>query len=105
MRARIRRDFGEEDGEADLWWEPVVEQAVSDGTLPALAGEAFGALDHMYALLAVRYAERRADDAHEVLGGAVRVPSGYLWGPLLHESFAERFRLAMGTPVPDWPDA
>lgn len=106
VRARIRRDFGEEDGEpADLWWEPVVEQAVSEGTLPALAGEAFGALDHMYALLAVRYAERRADDAHEVLGGAVRVPSGYLWGPLLHESFAERFRLAMGTPVPDWPDA
>ncbi|CNG10677.1 Uncharacterised protein [Mycobacterium tuberculosis] len=105
VRARIRRDFGEEDGEADLWWEPVVEQAVSDGTLPALAGEAFGALDHMYALLAVRYAERRADGAHEVLGGAVRVPSGYPWGPLLHESFAERFRLAMGTPVPDWPDA
>ncbi len=84
VRARLRRDFGEDDGDDGLWWEPVVEQAVSDGTLPALTGEAFGALDHMYALLAVRYAEGRADEAHEVLGGAVRVPDGYPWGPLLH---------------------
>ncbi|MEV4678124.1 MULTISPECIES: tetratricopeptide repeat protein [Actinomadura] len=104
VRARLRRDFGEDDGDADLWWEPVVEQAVSEGTLPALAGEAFGALDHMYALLAVRYAERRGDEAHAVLGGAVRVPDGYPWGPLLHESFAERLRLATGAPVPEWPD-
>ncbi|TDC82123.1 tetratricopeptide repeat protein, partial [Actinomadura sp. 7K507] len=112
VRARLRRDFAadEEDGDpADLWWEPVLEQAVSDGTLPALTGEAFGALDHMYALLAVRYAEapreRRPGDTHDVLGKAVRVPSGYAWGPLLHESFAERLRLAMGEPVPDWPEA
>ncbi|WP_067804255.1 tetratricopeptide repeat protein [Actinomadura formosensis] len=104
VRARLRRDFGEDDGGADLWWEPVVEHAVSDGTLPALAGEAFGALDHMYALLAVRYAERRGDEAHEVLGRAVRVPSDYPWGPLLHESFAERLRLAMGTPAPGRPE-
>ncbi|NVI86264.1 tetratricopeptide repeat protein [Actinomadura sp. BRA 177] len=101
VRARLRRDFGEDDGDDGLWWEPVVEQAVSDGTLPALTGEAFGALDHMYALLAVRYAEGRADEAHEVLGGAVRVPDGYPWGPLLHESFAERLRLAMGAPRPE----
>ncbi|WP_141575687.1 lipopolysaccharide assembly protein LapB [Actinomadura sp. WMMA1423] len=107
VRARLRRDFGdaEDDGDpGDLWWEPVVEQAVSDGTLPALTGEAFGALDHMYALLAARYAERREGEPHETLGRAVRVPSGYQWGPLLHESFAERFRLAMGTPVPDWTE-
>ncbi|MCP9976778.1 hypothetical protein [Actinomadura madurae] len=61
VRARLRRDFGDAEdddgGSGDLWWEPVVEQAVSDGTLPALTGEAFGALDHMYALLAVRYAD------------------------------------------------
>lgn len=102
VRARLRRDFGEDDGDpADLWWEPVVEQAVSDGTLPALAGEAFGALDHMYALLAVRYAgapEERPGGADEALGKAVDVPGDYAWGPLLHESFAERLRLAMGTP-------
>ncbi|WP_084000813.1 tetratricopeptide repeat protein [Actinomadura kijaniata] len=101
VRARLRRDFGEEagDGEetdpADLWWEPVVEQSVADGSLPALAQEAFGALDHMYALLAVRYARGGADEA---IGEAVAVPGGYAWGPLLHESFAERLRLAMGTP-------
>jgi tetratricopeptide (TPR) repeat protein len=100
VRARLRRDFGgDDDGDpADLWWEPVVEQAVSDGTLPALAGEAFGALDHMYAVLAVRRAgkERRPGDAEDALGQAVAVPSDYPWGPLLHESFAERLRLAMG---------
>ncbi|TDD31341.1 tetratricopeptide repeat protein [Actinomadura sp. KC06] len=103
VRARLRRDFGgdEDDGDpADLWWEPVVEQAVSDGTLPALAGEAFGALDHMYALLAVRNGDapedRRAGSAHEALGQAVQVPGDYAWGPLLQESFAERLRLAMG---------
>ncbi|MBO2454059.1 tetratricopeptide repeat protein [Actinomadura barringtoniae] len=108
VRARLRRDFGAEDDEvdpADVWWEPVMESAVSDGSLPALAGEAFGALDHMYALLAVRYAEG-GGEAHELLGRAIRVPSDYAWGPLLHESFAERLRLAMGTPAPPgWPDA
>jgi hypothetical protein len=115
VRARLRRDFAAEDDDgdpADLWWEPVVEQAVSDGTLPALAGEAFGALDHMYALLAVRYADGpaapAAGDTREVMGEAVRVPSDYAWGPLLHESFAERLRLAMGVPAsalpPGWPD-
>ncbi|MDL4812903.1 tetratricopeptide repeat protein [Actinomadura opuntiae] len=104
VRARLRRDFGDDPDDAadpaDLWWEPVVEQAVTEGTLPALAGEAFGALDHMYALLAVRYAgEGLAGEAREVVGDAVRVPDGYPWGPLLHESFAERLRLAMGEPA------
>ncbi|MFC4053740.1 tetratricopeptide repeat protein [Actinomadura syzygii] len=107
VRARLRRDFGGEEDDADpadLWWEPVVEQAVADGTLPALAGDAFGALDHMYALLAVRDAggadagERPKGDADEALGRAVRVPGGYAWGPLLQESFAERLRLAMDAP-------
>lgn len=106
VRARLRRDFGDEDADpADLWWEPVVEQAVSDGTLPVLAGEAFGALDHMYALLAVRHAgeQERPGSVDEVIGDAVRVPDGYPWGPLLHESFAERLRLAMGAPPPERP--
>ncbi|GAA2439523.1 hypothetical protein GCM10010191_63600 [Actinomadura vinacea] len=133
VRARLRRDFAADDEDAagtepaDLWWEPVVEHAVAEGTLPALAGEAFGALDHMYALLAVRYARNaegepappgsgsgdpRSDAAREAdqaMGQAVRVPSGYAWGPLLHESFAERLRAAMGgpdsSPPPGWPDA
>ncbi|GAA2594238.1 hypothetical protein GCM10010411_29280 [Actinomadura fulvescens] len=117
VRARLRRDFGGDDEDADpadLWWEPVVESAVSDGSLPAVAGEAFGALDHMYALLAVRYAGGPGADpapaeTHDLLGRAIRVPSDYLWGPLLHESFAERLRLATGTPArplpPGWPDA
>ncbi|MBW8482801.1 tetratricopeptide repeat protein [Actinomadura parmotrematis] len=99
VRARLRRDFGGEDDEADpadLWWEPVLEQAVAEGTLPAVAGEAFGALDHMYALLAVRPAA--GAEAGEAIGQAVRVPGGYAWGPLLQESFAERLRLAMDAP-------
>jgi tetratricopeptide (TPR) repeat protein len=106
VRARLRRDFSDEDADpGDLWWEPVVEQAVSDGTLPALAGEAFGALDHMYALLAVRYAgeRERPGGVDEVIGDAVRVPDGYPWGPLLHESFAERLRLATGGAAPAPP--
>ncbi|WP_433323410.1 tetratricopeptide repeat protein [Spirillospora sp. CA-294931] len=114
VRARLRRDFADEDADpGDLWWEPVVEQSVADGSLPALAGETFGALDHMYALLALRYAdepgEQRPGELHELIGRAVRVPSDYAWGPLLHESFAERLRLAMGTTTgvlpPGWPDA
>lgn len=111
VRARLRRDFGDDADPGDLWWEPVVEQAVSDGTLPALTGEAFGALDHMYALLAVRYAEdppgTDGSGTRDAVGGAVRVPSDYAWGPLLHESFAERLRLATGAPAlpPGWPDS
>ncbi|MCP2343595.1 hypothetical protein [Actinomadura rupiterrae] len=113
VRARLRREFGSDDGDdqAELWWEPLLEQSVAEGSLPALAGEAFGALDHMYALLGVRYAaeaaDRRPGESHEVIGRAVRVPSDYTWGPLLHESFAERLRLAMGPTAslpPTWPD-
>ncbi|WP_019634625.1 tetratricopeptide repeat protein [Actinomadura atramentaria] len=104
VRARLRRDFAADDEDpgdpADLWWEPVLEGAVADGTLPALAGEAFGALDHMYALLAVRRpggAAAPADDgAERALADAVEVPGAYAWGPLLRESFAERLRLALG---------
>ncbi|WP_018656228.1 tetratricopeptide repeat protein [Actinomadura flavalba] len=103
VRARLRRDFADDadtDDPADLWWEPVVERAAADGALPVLTGEAFGALDHMYALLAVRHAEDPSGEtpaaAHAALTEAVRVPAAYPWGPLLEESFAERLRLALG---------
>ncbi|GAA4623197.1 hypothetical protein GCM10023196_018430 [Actinoallomurus vinaceus] len=109
VRARLRRTFAAE-GE-DLWWEGEVEAAVRASSLPALTSEVFGALDHMYAVIAARYADG-ADglptEAYEVLGEAVRVPTAYPWGRTLQESFAERLRQAMGSDVPvlppDWPD-
>jgi thioredoxin-like negative regulator of GroEL len=110
VRARLRRALDSAGGE-HLWWEDDVEAAVRSGSLALLAGEAFGALDHMYALVAMRYAEG-ADglppDVHDLLGQVVRVPAGYPWGQALQESFAERLRQAMGShaPVlpPGWPD-
>jgi tetratricopeptide (TPR) repeat protein len=110
VRARLRRALDSPGGE-HLWWEDDVEAAIRAGSLALLTGEAFGALDHMYALVATRYAEG-ADglppDAHDLLGQVVRVPAGYPWGQALQESFAERLRQAMGsqTPVlpPGWPD-
>ncbi|HEX2312436.1 MAG TPA: tetratricopeptide repeat protein [Thermomonospora sp.] len=96
VRARLRREFGARDDDAEIpWWEPLVEQAVADGTLPALTGEVFGALDHMYALAALRYAQgpaRTAGEAHEALGQALEVPADYPWGGLLEESFTDRAR-------------
>ncbi|MEV0401392.1 tetratricopeptide repeat protein [Actinoallomurus sp. NPDC050550] len=110
VRARLRRTFAAE-GE-DLWWESEVESAVRANSLPALTGEVFGALDHMYALIAARYANG-ADglpaEAYEVMGEAVRVATAYPWGRALQESFAERLRQAMGSDMPilppGWPDA
>ncbi|REF00212.1 tetratricopeptide repeat protein [Thermomonospora umbrina] len=96
VRARLRREFGARDDDADIpWWEPVVEQAVANGTLPSLTGEVFGALDHMYALAALRFARgpaKTAGEAHEDLGRAVGVPADYAWGGLLEESFGDRAR-------------
>jgi tetratricopeptide (TPR) repeat protein len=110
VRDRLRRGFGpaEEDGEP--WWEPQVEQAIMDGRLPLLAGELFGALDHMYALAALRCAGRSPDGTGDdnPLRQIVRVPSDYGWGPALHDSFADRLREAMGDDAPglppDWPN-
>ncbi|GAA2090140.1 tetratricopeptide repeat protein [Actinomadura alba] len=121
VRARLRRDLpaGDEAGDGagdgaeagEPWWEPHVESALRANTLPSLTGEVFGALDDMYALIALRYAEGVADlpvETRELLGRAVRVPSEYAWGRGLHDSFAERLRAAMGSraPVlpPRWPD-
>jgi len=109
VRARLRREFGEPEP-AGLWWEPLVEDAVQDGAVPALTGEVFGALDHLYSLIALRYAQGPGglpDDAYDLLGEAVAVPGEYPWGSRLHASFAERLQAAMGStePVlpPGWP--
>ncbi|WP_119730430.1 tetratricopeptide repeat protein [Thermomonospora amylolytica] len=105
VRARLRRGFGERDEDAEIpWWEPVVESAVADGSLPALTGEVFGALDHIYALAALRHVQGPAGDpaeTHQVLGEAVRVPDDYWWGGLLHESFDDRARRALGPDTPE----
>jgi tetratricopeptide (TPR) repeat protein len=105
VRDRLRRGFGpaEEDGEP--WWEPRVEEAIMDGRLPLLAGELFGALDHMYALAALRCADRSPDGTgdDDPLRQILRVPNDYGWGSALHESFADRLREAMGDDAPDLP--
>lgn len=109
VRARIRRDL---DSSGDtVWWDGQVEAAVRDNSAPALADEVFAALDQMYVLVAMRYAEGDQDlpdEVYELLGDAVRVPSGFRWGRALHTSFAERLRVAMGSDEevlsPDWPD-
>jgi tetratricopeptide (TPR) repeat protein len=109
VRARLRRTFAA-DGE-DVWWEGEVEAAVRANSLPLLTSEAFGALDHIYAVIATRYAkgpDGLSADAYDVLGQAARVPADYPWGRTLQESFAERLRQAMGSDVPvlppGWPD-
>ncbi|RAY11103.1 tetratricopeptide repeat protein [Actinomadura craniellae] len=102
VRDRLRRGFGADEAD-DLWWEPAVESAVGAGTLPGLTGEVFGVLDHMYALLALRYVEGTDAETAEVLGRAIRVPGEYPWGRDLHESFAARLRQAMGPQAPDLP--
>jgi tetratricopeptide (TPR) repeat protein len=103
VRDRLRREFPEPETEG-LWWEPYVEEAIRTGGLPALAGELFGALDHMYALAALQY----VDEPLDLLGRIIGVPSEYDWGRGLHDSFAERLRQALGPDAPElpptWPD-
>jgi hypothetical protein len=99
VRERLRRSFCSDETAAEAsWWEHFVEAAVRHGTLPLLANEVFGALDHMYALAAVPLARggARARELREVLAQAVRVPAGYVWGSELQASFRERFRDATG---------
>lgn len=110
VRARLRRGFGADAGAApEFWWDGFLESAVCNGTLPVLASELFGALDQLYALVAVPYARQaRERELWEALAEAVRVPSGYAWGPDLQESFRERLRDAVGADSdvlpPDWPE-
>ncbi|HEV7932599.1 MAG TPA: tetratricopeptide repeat protein [Actinomadura sp.] len=113
VRARLRRDLPVSRNEDETpdetpggrsWWEPHVESAICSGALPALTGEAFGALDQMYALIAMRYAEGAEEppaEAHEALGRAVRVPGEFPWGRALHDSFAERLRVPRGAAAPE----
>jgi tetratricopeptide (TPR) repeat protein len=99
VHARLRREFGET-GADRLWWEPSVESALRAGELPALTGEVFGALDHMYSLIALRHAEGAGGlsaETYELLGEVTQVPSEYEWGATLHRSFTDRLREAMGT--------
>jgi hypothetical protein len=111
VRERLRRSFGSDDAAGESsWWEGFVEAAVSHSTLPLLANEVFGALDHMYALAAVPLARggARTRELRDVLAQAVRVPTGYVWGNNLLASFRERFRDVTGTDTEafpsDWPD-
>jgi tetratricopeptide (TPR) repeat protein len=109
VRERLRRDLAPADTE--VWWDPVLEAAIGDGAAPALADEALAALDQMYVLAAMRYAEGQGDlpiEAYDLLAQVVRVPSDFPWGSALHASFAARLRGAMGTDeevLPaTWPD-
>jgi len=110
VRARLRRAFGVgAESAQEFWWDGFVESAVCHGTLPVLANELFGALDHIYALVAVPYARQaRERELWEALAAAVQVPRVYAWGPDLRESFRERLRDVVGDDsdvLPaDWPD-
>jgi hypothetical protein len=107
VRERLRRAFGSDESAAEpAWWEGFVEAAVCHSTLPLLANEVFGALDHMYALAAVPLARGgvRARELREVLAQAVRVPSGYVWGSDLEASFRERFRDVTGADSEAFPE-
>src|SRR6266566_1288577 len=108
VRARLRRGMGMDGQSApEFWWDGFMEAAVCHGTLPALANELFGALDQLYALVAVPYARQaRERELWQAVTEAVRVPGAYAWGPGLQESFRERLRDAIGAESdvlpPDW---
>jgi hypothetical protein len=106
VRERLRRSFGTDEAAAQpSWWEGFVESAVCHSSLPLLANEVFGALDHMYALAAVPLARggARTRELRDVLAEAVRVPSGYAWGDELLNSFRARFRDITGTDTEAFP--
>lgn len=97
VRARLRRELAHEDEHA--WWEDDVEAALRAGTLPTLTGEAFGALDRMYAVAALRYTEGTdglPEEVRDLLDRLVEVPGAYLWGRALRESFTEHLRESAG---------
>ena len=82
-----------------------MESAVCHSSLPLLANEVFGALDHMYALAAVPLARggARTRELRDVLSQAVRLPSEYAWGDELLNSFRARFRDITGTDTEAFP--
>jgi hypothetical protein len=102
------------------WWVEVIEDAVGAGRLPRVAAELAESLDALYRVVAIVYAEMPLDESPEpedadardlarLLGGALRRPSRYAWGPRLHASLRERLRLLFGSGAPplpaDWPGA
>jgi TolA-binding protein len=119
VRARLRRGFGideheaaaDDDGEPRMphWWEPYLETAAYQGTLPLLTAELFGAIDRLHDTVAVPYvrAGRRVPaEIRDALGAAVRVPGDYAWGGDLHDNFRGRFAEATGSrdTLPEgWP--
>jgi thioredoxin-like negative regulator of GroEL len=134
VRARLLRDLPvsrDEAGDGEPWWEPHVESAIRSGALPALTGEAFGALDQIYALIAMRYAEGTGEPhaqtrealtreaqtreaqtreaqtrealTREALDRAVRVPDEFPWGGALHDSFTQRLRAGREAVAPEPP--
>ena len=111
VRARLRREFAAGDaiaGGEPPWWEDDMEAALRAGTLPLLTGEVFGAVDHMYSLAAMRYAENTdgmSADADDLLERLLAVPEGHPWGQALRESFAARLRQTAGRPAPAPPAA
>ncbi|WP_285756679.1 tetratricopeptide repeat protein [Nocardiopsis ansamitocini] len=114
VRTRLRRGFLVPDAEdadtepAPSWWDPYLEAAVAQDSVPMLAGELFLALDQLYSHLALPHAsgEARAAALRAVVEQAVRAPGEYVWGRALHDDFRERLRRATGGDVlpPGWPD-
>ncbi len=99
------------------WWELLIRQARREGTIVGLAGEFAQILDNLYLALALIYAELPHEDAipaedkerkdlANLLGRAIRSPSQFEWGQIVHDSFRERLRALFGTDVipPNWPE-
>lgn len=99
------------------WWEPLIRQAVREGSIIRLAAELALTLDNLYLALALIYAELPHEDAippedkerretASLMGRALRSPSQFAWGQTVHDSFRLRMRALFGTDVipPIWPE-
>ena len=99
------------------WWEPVIRPALREGAIAGLAAELAQTLDNLYLALALIYAELPHEDAipsedkerrelTSLLGRAIRSPSQFEWGQMVHDSLRERLRALFGTEVipPTWPE-
>lgn len=99
------------------WWEQLIRQAVREGSIVRLATELALTLDNLYLALALIYAELPHEDAIPsedkerrdtaiLAGRAIRSPSEFEWGQMVHDSFRERLRVLFGTEVipPTWPE-
>ena len=95
----------------------MIRQARREGAIVGLAAEFAQTLDNLYLALALIYAELPHEDAipsedkerrelASLLGRAIRSPSQFEWGQMVHDSFRERLRALFGTEVipPTWPE-